>query len=57
MLFASYAVLVHKVLERGQLLQDIGKIGIRDIIVHKPEPLNKDEWKIMACTQTLTQRS
>lgn len=36
-----------KVLERGSLLHDIGKIGIRDTILHKPGPLNEDEWKIM----------
>jgi putative nucleotidyltransferase with HDIG domain len=36
-----------KVLERGSLLHDIGKIGIRDTILHKPGPLNEEEWKIM----------
>ncbi len=36
-----------KVLERGSLLHDIGKIGISDSILHKPGPLNEDEWKIM----------
>ena len=36
-----------KVLERGSLLHDIGKIGISDTILHKPGPLNEDEWKIM----------
>lgn len=36
-----------KVLERGSLLHDIGKIGIRDTILHKPGPLSEDEWKIM----------
>ncbi len=36
-----------KVLERGSLLHDIGKIGINDSILHKPGPLNEDEWKIM----------
>ncbi len=36
-----------KVLERGSLLHDIGKIGIRDTILHKPGPLSEEEWKIM----------
>lgn len=36
-----------KVLERGSLLHDIGKIGISDSILHKPGPLNEAEWKIM----------
>ncbi len=36
-----------KVLERGSLLHDIGKIGISDTILHKPGPLNDQEWKMM----------
>ncbi|MFN8413620.1 MAG: GAF domain-containing protein [Anaerolineales bacterium] len=36
-----------KLLERGSLLHDIGKIGIRDTILHKPGPLDEEEWKIM----------
>ncbi len=36
-----------KVLERGSLLHDIGKIGISDTILHKPGPLNEEEWKVM----------
>ncbi len=36
-----------KVLERGSLLHDIGKIGISDTILHKPGPLNEAEWGIM----------
>ncbi len=36
-----------KILERGALLHDIGKIGISDTILHKPGPLTEDEWKIM----------
>ncbi len=36
-----------KALERGALLHDIGKIGITDTILHKPDKLTEDEWKIM----------
>jgi len=36
-----------KALERGALLHDIGKIGISDTILHKPDKLTEDEWKIM----------
>jgi putative nucleotidyltransferase with HDIG domain len=36
-----------KVLERGSLLHDIGKIGISDTILHKPGPLTEEEWKVM----------
>jgi putative nucleotidyltransferase with HDIG domain len=36
-----------KALERGALLHDIGKIGIRDMILHKPGKLTDDEWKVM----------
>jgi putative nucleotidyltransferase with HDIG domain len=36
-----------KVLERGSLLHDIGKIGITDTILHKPAPLSEEEWKLM----------
>ena len=34
-------------LRRGALLHDIGKLGIPDTILSKPEPLSKEEWKIM----------
>ena len=34
--------LVH--IERGALLHDIGKIGVRDAILLKPGPLTPDEW-------------
>jgi putative nucleotidyltransferase with HDIG domain len=36
-----------KVLERGSILHDIGKIGISDTILHKPGPLTAEQWKIM----------
>ncbi len=36
-----------KALERGALLHDIGKIGISDVILHKPAPLTEAEWEIM----------
>jgi len=36
-----------KVLERGSLLHDIGKIGISDTILHKPGPLSEEEWVLM----------
>lgn len=33
--------------ERGALLHDIGKIGVSDLILHKPSPLNEVEWTEM----------
>ena len=36
-----------KVMERGAILHDIGKIGISDTILLKAGPLNDDEWHIM----------
>jgi HD-GYP domain-containing protein (c-di-GMP phosphodiesterase class II) len=36
-----------KLLERGSILHDIGKIGISDTILLKPGPLTEDEWQLM----------
>lgn len=34
-------------IKRGALLHDMGKIGVPDSILHKPDKLTDDEWKIM----------
>lgn len=34
-------------IRRGVLLHDIGKMGIPDVILQKPDVLNESEWKIM----------
>jgi putative nucleotidyltransferase with HDIG domain len=34
-------------IEVGALLHDIGKIGIPERILHKPGPLDDEEWKVM----------
>lgn len=34
-------------MRHGALLHDIGKIAIPDAILHKPDMLTEDEWKIM----------
>jgi putative two-component system response regulator len=41
----SETQLIH--IRRGALLHDIGKLAIPDSILHKPEKLTEDEWKIM----------
>jgi HD-GYP domain-containing protein (c-di-GMP phosphodiesterase class II) len=34
-------------IRRGALLHDIGKLGVPDMILHKPGPLSDDEWTLM----------
>ena len=34
-------------IERGALLHDVGKIGVPDEVLHKPEALNRGEWEAM----------
>jgi len=36
-----------EMLELGSILHDVGKIGIPDTILNKPEPLNSDEIKLI----------
>jgi PAS domain S-box-containing protein len=34
-------------IRRGALLHDIGKMGVPDVILHKPGPLTEAEWDVM----------
>lgn len=36
-----------RTLERASILHDVGKIGVSDSILLKPDKLNEDEWEIM----------
>jgi|GEM_PF-957399 len=50
MKFARAAGMTEKELvhvRRGALLHDIGKIGIPDNILHKPDKLTEEEWAVM----------
>jgi response regulator RpfG family c-di-GMP phosphodiesterase len=40
-------------IERGAMLHDIGKIGVRDAVLLKPGPLNEEEWREMRRHPTL----
>jgi putative nucleotidyltransferase with HDIG domain len=42
-----------KIYEYGALLHDIGKIGIPDAILRKPEQLDAGEWRIMKSHPTI----
>ena len=37
--------LIH--VRRGALLHDMGKLGVPDSVLHKPDKLTDDEWKLM----------
>jgi HD-GYP domain-containing protein (c-di-GMP phosphodiesterase class II) len=38
---------VRKAVRLGAILHDVGKIGISDSILHKPGPLDDEEWRVM----------
>jgi putative nucleotidyltransferase with HDIG domain len=37
----------HKIIERAGILHDLGKIGISDVILHKPDKLTEEEWTLI----------
>ncbi|HKP19666.1 MAG TPA: HD domain-containing phosphohydrolase [Gaiellaceae bacterium] len=43
----GYTGVERDAVEIGALLHDIGKIGIPERILHKPGPLDDEEWKVM----------
>ncbi len=48
--FARAAGFTHEELiniKRGALLHDVGKLGIPDAILHKPDALTEEEWQVM----------
>ncbi len=42
-------------IEIGALLHDIGKIGIPERILHKPGPLDEEEWEVMKTHPVLSE--
>jgi len=36
-----------RIIERAGILHDIGKVGISDVILHKPDKLNDEEWVVI----------
>jgi HD-GYP domain-containing protein (c-di-GMP phosphodiesterase class II) len=32
---------------KGSFIHDVGKIGIPDVVLHKPGPLNEEEYRVM----------
>ncbi len=42
-----------QLLEQGSPMHDIGKVGIPDSVLHKPGPLNEEEWAIIKTHPTL----
>ena len=36
-----------RALDRGGVLHDIGKVGVPDVVLFKPGPLNPREWEVM----------
>ncbi len=45
-------ILVH--IKRGAIIHDLGKMAIPDNILHKPGPLNDEEWEINEAASCLS---